>query len=515
MRPNTLAGCTDYSAGRSRTRLLERGRRCRRSFLRSTPSLQKRLLRLHPLDPRAEGVEFLVDELVAAVDVIDAVDLGDAFGVQAGEDEGGGGAQVAGHDGRAAHALDAFDDGGAAVERDVGAHALELGDVHEALREDGVGDDADAAGLGEERAHLRLHVGREARIRLGGELEGGGLAVAGDGEGVAGRLDAVAGADEGVGDGGEVRGIDALEGDLLARDGGGDHEGAGLDAVGDDFVLGAVEFLHAFDDDAPGACALDLRAHLDQEIGEIDDLGLGGGAVDDGDAFGEDGGHHDVVGAEHGGAEFAAEVDGAAAQFAGEDFHIPRVDAVGSAEGLEAFEMQVDRAVADDAAAGQGDGGLFLATQQRADDADGRAHFPHNLVGSLGDDFLRLHGDGAARPLDLRAEVRQDLEHVMDVAQVRHMVDDARLSGEQRGGEDGERGVFRAADFDVAREGVSAVNEYFIHRLRRGIGGGLGSRSARGCLGNCAARAGRRGRRIGRGRSPVRAVRGDAAGLRR
>ncbi len=61
-------------------------------------------LHLHALDVRAEAVELLVDELIAAVDVIDTVDFGGAFAVQAGEDERGAGAQVAGHDGRAAQA---------------------------------------------------------------------------------------------------------------------------------------------------------------------------------------------------------------------------------------------------------------------------------------------------------------------------------------------------------------------------------------------------------------------------
>ena len=80
-------------------------------------------------------------------------------------------------------------------------------------------------------------------------------------------------------------------------------------------MLRAVQFLHAFDDDAPGAGAFDFRAHLVEEIGEVDDLGFGGGAFDDGDAFGEHGGHHDVVGAEHGGAELAAQVDHRALSF--------------------------------------------------------------------------------------------------------------------------------------------------------------------------------------------------------
>ena len=187
----------------------------------------------------------------------------------------------------------------------------------------------------------------------------------------------------------------------------------------------------------------------------------------------------------------AAQVDDAADELAGENFHVARLDAVHRAEALEAFEVQVNRAVADDAAAGQRDGGLLFAPEQRAEHADGRAHFADDLVRSFGDDFLRLHRDRAARPLDLRAEVREDLQHVMDVAQVGDVVDDARLLGQQRGGEDGQRGVFRAADFDIAGQRVSAVNENFIHKLRRGIGCGLGSRIRRGCLGNCVRQAGR------------------------
>ena len=109
-----------------------------------------------------------------------------------------------------------------------------------------------------------------------------------------------------------MRRIHALERDFLSGDRARDQERAGLDAVRDDVVLGAVQFLHAFDDDAPRAGAFDFRAHLVEEIREIDDFGFRGGALDDGDALGEHRGHHDVVGAENGRAEFAAQInDGA------------------------------------------------------------------------------------------------------------------------------------------------------------------------------------------------------------
>ena len=99
------------------------------------------------------SLELFVEMLVAAVDVVDAVDFGDAFGLQAGEHERRRGAQVAGHHGRAAQSLDALDDGGGAFDLDFRAHALQFRDVHVALRENVFGDDADAVVV-ESRAHI-------------------------------------------------------------------------------------------------------------------------------------------------------------------------------------------------------------------------------------------------------------------------------------------------------------------------------------------------------------------------
>ena len=121
---------------------------------------------------------------------------------------------------------------------------------------------------------------------------------------------------------------DAAEGDSVARERGGGHEGAGFDAVRNDGVLDAAKCFHTFDDDAAGARAGDFRAHRVEEIREVEDFRLGGGGLDDGDALGQSCGHHHVVGAEHGRAVGAAEVDFRAAQ------------AVGGGEGdVSAFEF--------------------------------------------------------------------------------------------------------------------------------------------------------------------------------
>ena len=96
-----------------------------------------------------------------------------------------------------------------------------------------------------------------------------------------------------------------------------------FDPIRNDVVLGAVQFFHAFDDQSPRPGAFDFRAHLVQEIRQIADLRLRGRAFDHRDAFGQNGGHHDVIGPENGRAEFAAQIDDGAFQFRRENLHVP------------------------------------------------------------------------------------------------------------------------------------------------------------------------------------------------
>ena len=184
-------------------------------------------------------------------------------------------------------------------------------------------------------------------------------------------------------------------------------------------------------------------------------------------ALGKDGGHHHVVRAEHGRAEFPAHVRHRAAEVGGKHLHVARVDAHRSAERLKALQMQIDRAVADDAAARQRNRGLLLASEQRPEHADRRAHFADDFVRRDCFDLFRLDPHRAAGAFHFRAQMHQNLEHVVDVTQVGHVADDARLAREQCGREDRQRRVLRAADGHRARKFLTAVNQNFIHRLRR------------------------------------------------
>ena len=390
----------------------------------------------------AEAGEFFVDVFVASVDVVEAVDFGFALCAEACEDEGGAGAEVAGHDWGTGEVGDAFDDGGGSFEGDLGSHAVEFRDVHEALWEDGFGDDADAWDGGVEGRELSLHIGGEARVGFRADFGTAWVVGAGDCDAVGVDGEGIAAVGEGFEEIGHVSRLAAAEGDPFTGDGTGDEEGTGFDAVWNDRVFGAVEFADAVDDDAACAGTFDAGAHAGEEVGEVFDFWFHGSAFDDGGAFGEDGGHHEVAGAEDRGAVFAAHVDFAAAHaIDGLDVHVAALDVDVGSELFESAKVEVDRAVADDASAGQGDTGFAGAGEEGSHDADGGAHFTDEVVGRFAFDGFSGHHDRAAGPFHVGSEASEDLRHVIGVAEIRHAVNDALVACQQSGCENGKCGV--------------------------------------------------------------------------
>ena len=178
-----------------------------------------------------------------------------------------------------------------------------------------------------------------------------------------------------------------LDRDSFAADRARHQKRARFDPVGNDVVFGAVQFLHAFDDQTARARAFDLRAHLVQEIRQIDDLGFLRRSFDHRHAFGQNRRHHDVVGAENRRAEFALQVDDRAGQFRREHLHVAAFHPHRRPERFKTFQMQIDRPIADDAAARQRDGRFLATAQQRPEHADRGAHFSHDFVGRDRFDF--------------------------------------------------------------------------------------------------------------------------------
>src|SRR5437762_12075773 len=72
----------------------------------------------------------------------------------------------------------------------------------------------------------------------------------------------------------------------------------------------------------------------------------------------------------------------------------------------------------------------------------------------------------------------------MRVAQVRYPVNDARLPSEQRRGQNRQRGIFRTAHLDRARERIAAVNKNLIHTWQTEIVFYLNNRFSNKCRRN-------------------------------
>jgi hypothetical protein len=126
----------------------------------------------------------------------------------------------------------------------------------------------------------------KARVGLGGDVDraqAGAIPFDDDEVGALAIDSADAGFAKLVEHGAEVVRARALHGDFAAGHGGGYGEGCGFDAVGNDLMIGPVQFFDAGDGDGGAAGALDTGAHGGEEIREVDDLGFAGGAFDDGD----------------------------------------------------------------------------------------------------------------------------------------------------------------------------------------------------------------------------------------
>ena len=161
----------------------------------------------------------------------------------------------------------------------------------------------------------------------------------------------------------QMLGPRVLHADVPAGDGARDQIGAALDAIGQHIVGGAAQPLHALDDDLVGARALDLGAHGAQKIREIDHFRLARRVLQHRLAFGQRRGHHQVLGAGHGDG---LQHQPRPFQALGARLDVAVFDVNVGTHGLQAGDVNVDRARTDGAAAGQGYVRGPKAREQRA-----------------------------------------------------------------------------------------------------------------------------------------------------
>ena len=232
-----------------------------------------------------------------------------------------------------------------------------------------------------------------------------------------------------------------------------------------------MQFLDALDRDVARSHALDLRPHRLQQAAQVDDLGLARGIEQLGPALGEHCGHHRIFGRpdrHHRKGELTPGEPSATrrnrADIAGGDLD-------DRTHRLERFQVQIDRPVADRAAAGQRHRRLPRPRQHRPEHENRRAHPPHHVVGRGGREDLL----GAQRhpppdlallePLDLgrHAEPVEQMPEAVDVGQPRQIGERQLLVGEQRARQQGERGVLRPRDGNRAFEPGTADDVNRVH----------------------------------------------------
>ena len=259
------------------------------------------------------------------------------------------------------------------------------------------------------------------------------------------------------GDGFQMLRDDVLDQHVAACRRRGDHIGAGFDLVGNDRIGAAVQVLHAVNLDHVGAGAADIRAHRVEEVGEIDDMRLFRSVFDDRQAARLDGGKHDV---DRRADRDLIHIDRAAGQVVCRGVDHGVFDRDRRAEHFEALDVQIDRADAEVAAAGQRDLRAVEPAKQRADQVIGRAqlagHLMRHDVGCdvFGVDFDRVFIEIAY----LRPHARQNAQHGDHVADIRYIFKAANILRQKRGRDNRDGGVFRAADLDFTRQPVSAVD---------------------------------------------------------
>ena len=148
--------------------------------------------------------------------------------------------------------------------------------------------------------------------------------------------------------GAQVMGSHPLDGDRRIGDGREADEGTDLDVVGADGELGPGERSPSFDGQDIGADALNLGAHLHEQIGEVLDVGLARRIAQDGPSFRRRGGHEGVLGT--GDARFVEE-DVVTVQLLRLEIE-GRADIDGGAQALEGEEMSIHPAPSDHVAPG-------------------------------------------------------------------------------------------------------------------------------------------------------------------
>ena len=294
---------------------------------------------------------------------------------------GSSGTQVSSLDSTAMQPVNALHHGGAPVNADVGAHALQLVDVHKAVLKNRLRHPAHALGHRQKRHELRLHICRKARIRQRLDVHSLGAPVTDHADAVDVFLDGDACLLQLGDDRLQMLADGILDVHIPLGHGGCHHVGACLDAVRDNGIVLAGQALDALNLDYVGTGTPHSGTHHIQVVCQVDNLRLLGRVLNDSSALCHGGCHHDVFGCSH---AWEVKVNPRPLQpLRRGGFNVAVADVNPCPQCFKALQVQVNRTGADGTASRQGNLRPAAACQQRPYNKEGGTHLAHQVIRGL------------------------------------------------------------------------------------------------------------------------------------
>ena len=442
-------------------------------------SLFTRFLDLFPFHFGAEGAEVFDEAWVGAFDRVGVLHHAAARDAGRNHVERDGGTDHVGRvdDGGTQRLVAKNDDTMWIVNEHMRAELRQLGHPGKAVFVNLVPKMDRAGGTRAERDHEWQQIDREIRPRRGlnlrqkvrgiGLLDHERLVAAHDGS-IPLVLDDDAQLFEGARDQIEVMRQRVFDPHFTARDRPKCEESDDLVVVGVDRGGSAVQAFHSLDPQHARADAFDFRAHRDEHGAQVLHVGFARGVDQGRNAFGKRGAHEEIFrdGNGHVVAPMAIpmktirQVD---------DEWFARLYA-GTELGKD-FQVWINLAHAEGTAGGIGaDGNFANATEQRGIKQHRRAHVLRQLV--IGERVSKTrviepHFTRRLVPVDVRTLRGHERHDFTDIGYLGNVFKQHRPVGQQRGADDGERGVFVAGRDDRAGERLAAVDNEVSH-VRRG-----------------------------------------------
>ena len=259
----------------------------------------------------------------------------------------------------------------------------------------------------------------------------------------------------------QVVGLDVLDREVAAGHRGEGGEARDLDVLRADPVDAAAEPVDALDAEDVRADPLDPGAERDEEAAEILDMRLAGGVADDRLALREHRRHDRVLGSHHRRlveVHPLADEPGRAQVVGAVDLHL-------DAELGEGVDVRVEAPAPDHVAARRRHDGAAEAGEQRPGEQERGADLAAEVGVELG---LRDAGAVDAnlvrpRPGGVGAEVDEQLDHHLDVADPRQVRESDLLRGEHGRGEDRQGAVLVPGRANRAGERATALDDERLH----------------------------------------------------